>query len=388
MRALFWVMALFLLAALLAIAGHYNQGYALFVLPPYRVEIALNLLMLLALAGVFLCYALLRLLVTMLRMPHAVRAFRVRKRREKASAAFRSALRQLFEGRFGHALKQAAKAFKGGEDPALSAMVAARAAHGIGDEQQKSHWFAVAAQYDGGSPAARLMTQAELDLDAQRYDAALEHLDAVQGGGTRHMAASRLALRAHQSLGHWDEVLRVTRSLEKHRGIGVQQAESVKALSHVESLAGRGADAGQIIGYWNDMPAAERRNLEVARAAAKALVDAGDSAGARKIIEKQLDATWDAALVELYAQCADGEALERISRAEKWLKGHPQDATLLLSLGRLCRRQQLWGKAQSYFEASLAVEAGRAAHVELATLLDQLERPEEANRHFRAAASL
>ena len=52
MRALFWLMVLFLLAALLAIAGHYNQGYALFVLPPYRVEIALNFLMLLALGGV------------------------------------------------------------------------------------------------------------------------------------------------------------------------------------------------------------------------------------------------------------------------------------------------------------------------------------------------
>ena len=171
----------------------------------------------------------------------------------------------------------------------------------------------------------------------------------MQGGGSRHMAASRLALRAHQSLGHWDEVLRVTRSLEKHRGIGVQQAESVKALSHVESLAGRSADAGQIIGYWNDMPAAERRNLEVARAAAKALVDAGDSAGARKIIEKQLDATWDATLVELYAQCADGEALERISRAEKWLKEHPQDATTAAQLGPLVPQAAALGQGAKLF---------------------------------------
>jgi HemY protein len=51
----------------------------------------------------------------------------------------------------------------------------------------------------------------------------------------------------------------------------------------------------------------------------------------------------------------------------------------------LCAHQQLWGKAQSYLEASLAVAPGRSAHLELAQLLDQLGRPDEANRHYRAA---
>jgi HemY protein len=52
----------------------------------------------------------------------------------------------------------------------------------------------------------------------------------------------------------------------------------------------------------------------------------------------------------------------------------------------LCVQQQLWGKAQSYLEASLAVASGCAAHIELARLFDRLERPEDANRHFRVAA--
>jgi HemY protein len=45
-------------------------------------------------------------------------------------------------------------------------------------------------------------------------------------------------------------------------------------------------------------------------------------------------------------------------------------------------------KAQSYLEASVAIEASRTAHLELARLLDHLERGEEANRHYRAAAAL
>ena len=64
------------------------------------------------------------------------------------------------------------------------------------------------------------------------------------------------------------------------------------------------------------------------------------------------------------------------------------DARLLDALGRMCLQQRLWGKAQSYLEASLAVEPTQQTHLELARLADQLERPEEANKHYRASALL
>ena len=90
-------------------------------------------------------------------------------------------------------------------------------------------------------------------------------------------------------------------------------------------------------------------------------------------------------MLELYGKLSGGEQTARIARAESWLRRHPDDAGLLLALGRMCFRQKLWGKAQSYLEASLSLEPGQAAHLELAHLFDQLERPEEANRHYRLA---
>ena len=70
------------------------------------------------------------------------------------------------------------------------------------------------------------------------------------------------------------------------------------------------------------------------------------------------------------------------------MRRHPDDARLLKALGRMCLRQRLWGKAQSYLEASLSVAPSQQAHLELARLFDQLERPEEANKHYRASALL
>jgi HemY protein len=61
-------------------------------------------------------------------------------------------------------------------------------------------------------------------------------------------------------------------------------------------------------------------------------------------------------------------------------------SSLLLTLGRLCVQRQLWGKAQSYLEASLAMQATRAAHITLARLFDSMGREQDATRHYRASA--
>ena len=60
----------------------------------------------------------------------------------------------------------------------------------------------------------------------------------------------------------------------------------------------------------------------------------------------------------------------------------------LYALGRLCIAAQLWGKAQSYLEASLNNAPTVDAHLALADLFERLERPGEAHAHYRAAAEL
>jgi HemY protein len=82
------------------------------------------------------------------------------------------------------------------------------------------------------------------------------------------------------------------------------------------------------------------------------------------------------------------EARRRIERAEKWLLEHESDPQLLAALGRLCAHAELWGKAQNYLETSLSFEESRATHLELARLLDRLERGADAQQHYRRAAEL
>jgi HemY protein len=82
------------------------------------------------------------------------------------------------------------------------------------------------------------------------------------------------------------------------------------------------------------------------------------------------------------------DASRQLETAERWLAAHSQDATLLYALGRLCERSQLWGKAQTYYEASLALDDHWRAHMALGEMLARLDRPGEANAHLAAALKL
>ena len=386
MRGLFWFLVLFALAVGLSMAARFNDAYVLMVLPPWRVEVSLNLALAVLAGGFLLLYGALRGIALTLALPGRVRDFRERRRKEKSAAVFEDAVRLLFEGRFGHALKKAAEAHAAGEAPGLAALIAARAAQRMREPGKQEAWLDRATLDDARTETARLMLEAEMCLDARRFDDAVAVLARLQQIAGRHIAALRLELRAQQGCGNWDEVLRIARQLEKRDALAEEVARELKLKAHRENIAQRCSDAGQLRVYLGRVPASET-GPRLAGEVAKALNALGDHEQARWVIETQLNREWDSALVSLYGD-AGVNAAARLGCAEAWLQQHPREAVLLVTLGRLCMQQQLWGKAQSYLEASLSIEASREAHLALAALADQLGRTDEANRHYRAAAQL
>ncbi|MCX7165321.1 MAG: heme biosynthesis protein HemY [Rhodocyclales bacterium] len=394
MRAVFWLLILAALAVGLALAARYNDGYVLLVLPPWRAEVSLNLFLLASVTGFFVIYLLARAVSHVLGLPRAVAEFRRRRQQEKASVALRDAWRLLQEGRYGHAMRCAEKASPDNAAAGMIALAGWRAAHALRDAERSAEWAARVRGHDSaGLQAARLMTEAEFALEGRRFEDARDALQLLAAREGRHIAALRLSLRAEQGLGNWREVARLVRQLEKHQALTADQAAPIRSRAVREALRGLREDPAGLMRYWRELDDADRAEASLALETARALAASGDSREAQRVIEDALDERWDAALVLAYGECGQdgepaGDVLGRIAQAEKWLARVPRDGALLLTLGRLCRRQQLWGKARSYLEAALAIAPSRATHVELAQLLDQLEEPVLAVRHYRAAAVL
>ena len=396
MSSLFWLLAVFAAAVALVILGRIDAGYVLLIYPPYRVEVSMLFFAIALVAGFALLYTALRLLSHAVSLPAYVRAYRARRRRERSHAALASALQAYYEGRYERAEKEASIAFEGGPNPPLAALLAARAAHQMRDFQGRDRWLERADAGGERVQNALLVTRAELALEDRDFTAARDALRSLHGARPKQIATTRMLLRAERGAGAWDEVLRLATQLGKRDAIAPALAEEYKVQATIELLGRSASDEGAFERRWRAVESRDQVHPRVAAAAARHATQLGKAEMAREILERALAAEWSPQLVELYAELPAGmeeqarntEARERIERGETWLLERARDAQLLATLGRLCVQVGLWGKARSFFEASMSFEESRAVHLELARLAERLGQPSDAQQHYRRGAEL
>ena len=110
-----------------------------------------------------------------------------------------------------------------------------------------------------------------------------------------------------------------------------------------------------------------------------------DCKTAQQILTDSLNKRWNSELVTLFGDCLGSHNLGQIEQAEKWLSEHPDDAGLLLALGKLCLHDELWGKAQNYLDASISLTPCRAAYYALASLAKKLGNAGDASKYQHMA---
>jgi len=388
MRVLFWFLLLAGAAVAVALAARLTTGYALFVAPPYRVELSLNLLLVIVLASFVTGYVVLRIVRRALGLPEEVRKYRQRQQQERARVRQDAAVVALLEGRFGRARQFAEEALAVPQSSGLSALLGARAAIATRE-------FAAAetllARSDAAVPSLavpRLMLEAEMKLEQGHPLEALGILGTLRKEAGSHTAALRLELRALQAAGRYAEIPPLVDQLVKRKAYGPREGEFVRAAAHAEELAARVLDGEGLRAYWSKLSDAEQRISKIARAAARSFMALGGDRDAAEILARSLEREWNSDLVALYAQCRPADGAPQLEQAERWLTQHRDDATLLYALGVLCERAQLWGKAQTYFEASLAVADAWRTRMALGELFARLNRDSDANAQLAAALKL
>lgn len=392
MKYLIWTLLLFAAAVVLVTAAH-NPAYVLLVYPPYRIELSLTLfVVLLALAFVF-GYGLVRLVSAAVRLPEYVRRFRVERSQVKARKLLDESLSAFFEGRYAAAEKASAQAMELGDTSALHPIIAARAAHELHEFDKRDAYLAAVEDKSVGDATMRLMTATKFMLDQRDPQAALHALKELRNSGVKgHTGAMSLELKARQLAGDWDEVLNVLDQLERRAAIDVTVAAQIRQQAWLEKIRQQ-EDLDGLTACLKTAPADLKRRSKVAATAARALIQHGGSPLAQQLLSDSLNAQWDSELVALYGDCrpadgASGEVLKQIEQAEKWLNQHRDDAGLLLALGKLCLHQGLWGKAQSYLDASISVNQSPAAYTALGQLAERLGKAQEAGKYYQRAAAL
>jgi len=387
-RTALWLVVLAAFAVAIALLGRHSDGLVIIVLAPWRIELSLNLLVLLVFAGYFAFYFLTRLISTTLAIPARVKAYRETRARDRSRQSLNDALVAFFQGRFATAERAASHALAMDESKGVAAIIAARSAHELGRFTEREAFLEKANTGKPEIDQLRLTTLADLLLAQSKHEEALAVLKELTRKDARNVRLLRMRLQAEQALRHWDEVLATLATLGKLEAIGEAERLAQARTAHLGNLNRKAHDTQALTAYWKQLPSDLRLDAALAAPAARYFLAAGGSEEAQAILEQALERDWNPALVALYGEAHGTTALPQIERAERWLRDHPRDPALLLALGKLCMKQGLWGKAQSYIEASLAMEPTQDGHMTLAALMESIGKPNEAVRHFRRSAEL
>ena len=429
MRMALWLIGLFALAVAGAWLADHNEGLVAIFLHPYRIDLSLNLFVLVLLLLLAVLLLAQKAISALLSLPRQARRWRLQQKERAAHAALLDAYAQFMAGRYLRARKSAElvllreEALRDtAEHPLTHALtlrtiahvVAAEAAHALQDKALREEHLQQArqeAERTSGSERQSLLEGLTLRsarwlLDDRDAQGSLDQLAQLPGAVARRTVAMRIQLKAARLAGQTARALETTLLLAKHRAFSPMAAQSM-VRSLVMDLIARTHDVQALEKLWQNLPSAQRASPEVAaQAAIRCIQLGGDPVRARA----WLLPVWEAmqagvsgqtlidrqklvqALEQSMADVPSADARAWLGRIEAAQQARPNDTHLQYLAGMVYVRHQLWGKAQNLLtqaarglpDASLQ----RRAWAALAELAEQREDKEAALLAWKQAARL
>lgn len=360
-----------------------DPGYVVVNFRNYVIEMSVPVL----LAGILLIVLLAWLVVKIFRAPRRLGEAAGRYRSGRAGARLTRGVIEIAEGNFARGEKLLARTASSSDAPLLNYLQAARAAHLLGRNDRRDDWLRQAYENTPEAASAVLLTQAELQLDQRQYEQALATLRMLEEKTPNHSHALNLLGRLYFRLEDWKQLAALLPRLRKYGRIDPAVLEQWSVRVYREALD-RAADADALAAAWSDVPKSMKQGLAVLEAWYAGLIRTGQHDKAEKAIAADLKREWRPPLVRLFGVIDSSHPGKQLSRAEGWLRSHPDDVDLLLTASRLCLRNELWGKARSYLETVISLRPTPEAYQEYGRLLARLGEDEAAAEAYRAGLGL
>lgn len=378
----------------LAISRH--PGYVLIDYPHvFRYESGLwsTLIALVAIVVVLvLAWLLLGLVLT---STGVVNPWSRRNRSRRIQNAIEQGQLDLAEGRWASAHRHLERAADAEPLPLLYYLGAARAANELGRHEECDNLLERALQRQPTAELAIALSHAQFQVDRGDEAGALQTLQVMHERHPHNAQVLRQLQRLYQQRGDWSAVVRLLPQLRKDKVLAANELAELERRAWGENLtvAAHGENPGEpgrtaLAQAWQDLSSAQRQELPLVLAYAEQLRQLGASAEAEEVLRTAMKRQYDSHLARLYGLVVGKDPARQLQTAEGWLKDHPQDPGLLLTLGRLCLQNRLWGKARDYLESSLALQRNPEACAELARLLAQLGETERSNQLFQEGLGL
>jgi HemY protein len=388
MRFLFTALLVLGITIGLTLLAQRDPGYVLINYAGWSVESSLSLFMVVTVLAFLAFYLAIRLLSGTWHLPQRMRHWKRRSRAARSRVRTNRGLIALAEGNWASAEKLLSRAAKSSDTPLINYLGAARAAQKQDSESRRDQYLSQAYQSMPDAELAVGLTQADVQLSQGQAEQALATLRHLRSIAPKHTYVLYLLKKLYQKLQSWDDLLELMPELRRHNVLGAEEFSALEHRLHVMRLSAAGLSLEQLNQRWEQVPKSLHQDPELLASYANQLRHLGADSEAEAILRGHLKKTWDPELIHIYGLLKGSDPNLQLTTAEQWLKQHEHHPELLLACGRLCLHDKLWGKARSYLEASLGMDARAETCCELGNLLHQLGEKDEAAAYYRQGLEL
>ena len=382
-------------AACIGLAIAEDAGYVLIAYKSFRYESSVWATLALIVVLWLLIWGIKLLVELVTASTGLVNPWSRRNRSRRVQIAIEQGQMDLAEGRWASAQKHLARAAEAERQPLLFYLGAARAANELGHYEESDKLLERALQRQPQAELAIALSHAQLQVDRADTDGALNTLQAMHERHPHNVQVLRQLQRLHQQRGDWTALIRLLPELRKDKVLPAKELAELESRAWGQNLnlAAQRETEGEaalqsLQRAWQQLTSAQRQEPALVLAYAEQLRQLGAQGEAEEVLRGALKRNYDSHLVRLYGLLRGKDPVKQLQTAEGWLKAHPADPSLLLTLGRLCLQNSLWGKARDYLENSLKLQRNPEACAELARLLAQLGETDRSNQLFQEGLNL
>lgn len=385
MKLLTTAIIVLLAAVSVALIVQNDPGYVLIRRSNWTLETTFTFSVIALVLSFILLYYLIRVLVNVWGLPHRLRKWRSRRQARKARAALTRGLIQLEEGQWQAAEKTLAKSADKGDPPLLHYLGAARAAQKQGAHERRDGYLRLAHLSKPEADVAIGLTQAELQLSHHQPEQALATLRRLPHLSSKHDYVLKLLMKLYVELRDWGHLLELLPDLRSRKVISKEEADALEIRTYTGLIAkaAHSQDLQILHNVRRTIPKRLRYQQDILATYVHHLRALGAEIEAETLLREALRKHWSDGLAYLYGLVEGPDPKEQLAFAEALLRRHGKNPLLLLSLGRLCLRNNLWGKARGYLEASISMGPRAETYQELGRLLENMGEPQTALEAYR-----
>ncbi|MBS0286414.1 MAG: hypothetical protein JSR17_03910 [Proteobacteria bacterium] len=290
----------------------------------------------------------------------------------------------LAEGHWAKAERFLVQGAKVSDIPWLNYLSAAKAAQEQGKDDARDNYLRRAQKLTPESEVAVGLTQADLQYKHQQYEQSLATLTQLSHKAPNHPYMLTLQQKIYLQLHDWEKLKELLPKLKHYHALSSNEYKSLEKTVYYQLLLEKTKGSmDALMQFWQKMPKDCKTNADLAGCYVKALLKSDKAVDAESILRTALKHDWQEELIRLYGHLSHPSPQKVLNLAESWLHVHPDSPGLLLTLGRLCEQQQLWGKAQRYFEASLSLQPSPETYALLGSLLEKMNKPALGAQYFK-----